>query len=373
VRWLLCGETNGAAQAHVRAELPALGLTRLGQQTYVSSVSLHPDPVKSKDMRIRGLNERTGKIHPPTHVVIMRLVDKDESESIRRAQAAGQIIFFDLDDDVWNLPEWNPAYYALQRDGRPLHPEKFRPGGRGTDLTYTERNVRACDGILVTTQALKASVETHVENCPPVFVCRNGVDSQVYRPHRDHDPLRVGWMGTMGYGAIGLRDALPELRRALEPHGAEFWHLGADPGQPDITTLLGEDWPTPVKRVPWLPKDRVPEILEQIDIGIIARRPCLFTEAQSNVSGLCYAAAGIPFVVTPMTAEYYELRHQGAGARFEELPRLLKHEAIRQSYATYGERAVKQLYTPKIIAEGYVEAVNCVRESSRATLTTVDG
>lgn len=310
MRVLLCAESEGSSFASARARTPAAGLTRLGHSAYVTSLSLHSHDTASRERWIRGYDPGARRMFPPTQVAVLRLYDQDESVSIRRATEAGQLVYMDCDDDFWHIPEWAPSRRYLKRSGRYLHgtpPEINGSLPRSLDLDHIEANMAAATGVLVTTPALAASVRAAVPGAP-VHVVPNAIDAHLYywpRRPAEHQPLRLAWMGTTTDNRhLALCPYADHLRSLLDDCGAEFWHLGHRPGAPDLEEATG----IPVAgRLEWRPNRELPEMLAQVDLGIICREVgSAFTEAQSTVSGLAYMAAGVPFVAS-LSQEYLGL------------------------------------------------------------------
>lgn len=373
MRILFCHETDGAAQYRQRALTPAMGLTQLGQQVELSSLSAHPRAPDSTEV-IRGLDERTGKLGGRPDVVVLRLLDQDESVSIRRARRNGQLVYVDLDDDVWAVPEWNAASRTLKRSGEFLYPDRLELAQvmgariRSVDLDYLEANIQAATGVLCSTPAVAASV---LEACGPVavHVCRNGIDAGLYerpRPVLEHRPLRLGWMGAVQQGtAEALRDVAEGITAALEQTGAMFVHLGGS--GPELAELLG----IPLERfayVPWAKSSALGAMLARIDVGMVCRRPGPFTAAQSNVSGLSFMAAGVPFAATN-TAEYQRtpaslvLEHTAEAWHFH-LVDLITHATRRARARELGYQQLPE-HSPRAVARAYLDVFRDDREAAR--------
>jgi len=313
-------EQDGSAQARQRAQTPANGLTRLGHIVRTSSVTLHPrSPAFGRE--IRGL-DRDGRSTSAreAEIVVMRLVDQDESASIRAARDAGQIIVFDWDDDVWHLPEWNPARRLLKRSGRYIYgtPLLDHPT-RSIDLDCLEANMAACDAVIASTpplaRVIRDVLDERDEPCPQIFVCRNGIVPELYRPTPEHNPLRVGWAGSIDYLGDSLRTIAPVLVEVMseldDDRRVEFWHLGTEHHPQEVDQILGPVT-FPIQSRPWVPAREFPRVLEEIDVAVIPRLACAFTESQSAMTGLSMAAAGVPFIATA-TSEYLALAQTGVG------------------------------------------------------------
>ena len=359
MRVLFSHEGNVAAQAWSHGQIPAIGLTRLGHTTWQSAFTVHPS---HGDMRMRGLDDK-GSLTEIPDVIVMRNMDQDLTRQITAAREARQLVYIDLDDDHWNLPEWSVAYWWQKRSGKFLHPHSEQALGRAqrsTDLDYLEANMRAATGVLVTTPALLKSVLDAVpEGLGKAHICRNGIDPLLYRwPKKEHSPLRVRWMGTTGgNNHLGFLDIVPPLKAALSGTDTEFWHLGAMTGEPPLKEQLGDDFPVPVHEEPWVPTRELPALLAEVDVGIIARRPHLFHEAQSNVSGLAYMAAGVPFIVS-LTGPYSQLPAVHVAGRsgpevWERVIRALVTDADRRRDMRWEGREQAMDWTPEIVATDY--------------------
>ncbi len=383
MRILIGHESDGAAQYQQRALTPATGLRKLGHKVYLSGYSMHGDIITAPDCNDEEVMEimlraqaeqktpQIPAIKPPPDVVILRLYDQDESGSILEARSSGQLVFCDLDDDVWNMPEWNGWGAYMKRDGEYIYPDLPRRADkpRSIDLGHLERNLANADGVLCSTPRVAEAVKENVPGAFP-FLCRNGLDWSKYTWPRkivEHDKLRVAWMGvTSGSNHLGFLDILPALTHLLSEYDCEFWHLGAEKESPKITDWLPKKWSVPVRMVPWSPVRLLPWLLEQIDVGIIARRPHIFHEGQSNVSGLAYGAAGVPFVAS-RSAEYELLEKLGCGrtyghpSGFAEAFGYLMDPKIREGMRELGRKAVVDHYNPKVTAEQYITAIEAVK------------
>src|SRR5438105_4443288 len=115
-------------------------------------------------------------------VVVQRLGTYDNLAAIKLIHSMGKKIIYDLDDNLWNLPSWNPAYSA-----------KF---SRIRDLFST--CIKECDLVVVSTNPLQAAMRRNVEIKVPVEVIHNAVDFDLFHPlpKLDRDTVTVGWGGS---------------------------------------------------------------------------------------------------------------------------------------------------------------------------------
>lgn len=357
------GESPGAAQRFFRAELPAFATGLFGWKTEVGRFVLPPRPELESDLRLRGWDwdmESEAPPEPePCDIITLRLMDDlDLSEpdaprfgngnvaEIERARAAGQIVLYDLDDDVWNIPAWSPAHNAKH---------SIDAGRRAIDLDVLNANIAASDGVMVTTPRIAEVVRHEIPDVRDVWVMRNGIYPDAFDlPHEPTEGrrLRVGWMGGVDHHGPHLR-TMWEALDAVSEAGAEFIHFGRtrlDGGNADrlydeiraVVPGLRVGW------MEWVPHHQVPQRLACLDIAIIPRVPTPFNEGQSFSSGLQYAAAGVPFLVSP-SEEYRILEAQGAGIVCESaedwrthLTALLTDHEWRAECAAVGKAAVAE-------------------------------
>ena len=380
-------EASHAAQYQQRVNLPADGLRLLGHKVYTSGFTFHGEVITLAKIDDEEVWKRLQPwiddpsisppqipaVRPPPDVMVLRLFDQEDAQSTIEARESGQSVFFDLDDDVWHVPEYNGVKCWLRRDGEWLHPEMYRPEeqARAIDLGCLERNYEVASGILCSTPRVAEAVTEAVPSAR-TFIARNGIDAKLYTWPRkvvEHAKLRVAWMGvTSQLNATSIIDVIGDLAAILEEYDCEFWHLGAEPNKDTkpITSWLPKGWKVPVRQVPWAPINYLPWLLSEIDIGVIARRPHVFHEAQSTVTGLAYAAAGVPFVVS-RTAEYERLEKQGAGVCFDHpklgpaLVPILESPELRHDLRTRGRDVALYDYNPKDTALQWQAAFEEVR------------
>jgi hypothetical protein len=319
-------EDPGQAGAYFRGELPAQALKPLGWVASTARFALTPhtdEMLRDYGPRIRGWNGPGTKIQKPASITTLRIMDdvvvdtsgqvdknyhmENMAGDIRRAVDDGQIVLYDIDDDIWHIPEWSPAAKAMH---------KLAPNVRATDLAVVNANMAECSGVIVSSAALVPIVKEQHPTMP-VYLMRPGVDPSIYapaaygcdKPTDTGRPLRVGWMGSISHHLPHLRTMQIALT-VLTEFDAEFMRLGYIKG--DRSEELLAELPCRVGQMPWGPVQDLPQKFAQLDLAIIPRVPTSFNESQSVTSGLQYAAAGIPFLVSP-SDEYWRLESLGAG------------------------------------------------------------
>ncbi len=134
--------------------------------------------------------------------VVQRCCTAPQFEFLKVVAALGMKIVYDLDDNVWNLPEYNPAYQGLmaQREG-------------------FNACIRMVDVVSVSTRELGNAVRKNVRDLInirtgkviPVVVAENRIDERMFvAPIKQEEKIVVGWAGSSSHigDLIMLEDAL---------------------------------------------------------------------------------------------------------------------------------------------------------------------
>lgn len=123
-------------------------------------------------------------------VVVQRCCTQPQYEFLKIARMLGLKIVYDLDDDVWNLPDYNPAAQALLQ---------FKAGFAAC--------IQMVDAVTVSTKTLAKVVKKNVGRMVnlytnseiPIFVCENRLDERMFvAPHRSNNVI-VGWAGSSSH------------------------------------------------------------------------------------------------------------------------------------------------------------------------------
>ena len=232
-------------------------------------------------------------------IMLKLIMDRWTPKQIELAQALGQRIVVDIDDHYEGLTEANRAYELTD-------PAKNKISNRA-NLTKT---IEAADLVTVSTPFLHDWYkERHNDN---VVLVRNAVNINQFTPRKQSQRRPViGWAGSTHFrnGDLELlREWLPDF---LDDYGLTFHHAGHHPEAPSFAEVVGID---PAK-VTTSPLSKITDYADglKFDIGIVPLTDIPFNHAKSNIKGLEYAAAGIPFVASDLP-EYRLLHEDGAGA-----------------------------------------------------------
>lgn len=229
-------------------------------------------------------------------VLLKLIMDRQTPHQIRLAQQnKGQRIGIDIDDYFDGLTPANRAYQLTNPDSN-----------KRSNRDHYRDAIQQADFITVSTPFLKDYYSQQRDN---VHMIRNGVNTHQFQPriHKPGKPI-IGWAGSTAFrnnDLEQLREWLPDL---LEKHDLTFHHAGA--GDLPIHEIIG----IPESRLttsPLCPIDKYPSALK-FDIGLVPLNDIPFNHAKSNIKGLEYAAAGIPFIASDLP-EYRLLHETGAG------------------------------------------------------------
>lgn len=274
--------------AYYRCFLPALVS---GQRSRLGFLAWDGD----KGFGIRE-TERTA-IYGFRDIVLKLIMDRWTPAQIERAQALGQRIIVDVDDHYDGLTEANLAYEIT-------HPEK----NRRTNREHYQKVIMAADAVTVSTPFLYDWWSERRDN---VHLVRNGVDLGMFERRKvlNRKPI-IGWVGATGYRNNDLEQLADWLPAYLDKHDLMFHHSGHDPKFPSFSDLTQ----VPAERITTSPTVSIDEYgsLFTFDIGIVPLNDIPFNHAKSNIKGLEYTAAGIPFVASDLP-EYRVLSDDGVG------------------------------------------------------------
>jgi len=281
--------------------------------------------VKSGDQAIYGFKT----------VVLKLYMNRWTAKQVEMAKAVGQRVLVDIDDHYDELPESNAAWHIT-------HPER----NKRTNRDYYRQVIAAADTVVVSTPTL---LEHHQATHPDVRMIRNGVHLGMFHVKQQARRPVIGWVGSLAFRGNDveiMRDWLPGF---LEEHDLMFHHSGHSDMGPSFGELVG----IPQERITYsegVPMNMYPELLTKFDIGVVPLNDIPFNHAKSNIKGLEYASAGIPFVASDLP-EYRFLYNTGVGRVastatewVDQLQSLLPL-AVRKREAAENRRLVERLHS----------------------------
>lgn len=311
--------------AYYRCSLPMFAS---GQPAKLGRPAFHPD----YGFGIKETDDRA--IFRFDQVVLKLIMFRWTPRQILIAQQLGQRVIVDVDDAYDLLPEVNRAW-------KMTHPDHNKVMNR----SHYRDVINAADTLVVSTPFLRDYHQDHRD----VRMIRNGVFPELFPVKRQsHRPV-IGWVGAVPYRGGDLELMREWLPGFLEEHDLRFHHSGAVNDAPSVAEIVG----IPLERYsesPAVPIDEYRYCLQHFDIGLVPLADIAFNEAKSNIKGLEYAAAGIPFVASDLP-EYRFLYNTGVGrvastaTEWVDQLQLLLPLAVRKREAAENRRLVKRLHS----------------------------
>jgi glycosyltransferase involved in cell wall biosynthesis len=283
-RTLFVGRGNGAV-AWYRCALPAMALG-------CDWVGVAGAPPK--------LHFRTG-LTPDTPslesffdydvVVLQQPAGKEWLKTIRKLQAAGVTVLYEVDDWLRGIRKLASHDFKDQFDKRTIE-------------AY-ELCMRAADGVICSTQWL---ADHYRAVNPRTWICRNGIDLRRYaltRPRRS--TVAIGWAGATGHrdSVAPWLDGVANVMR--DAQDTRFISIG----QPFAGLLEPEFGAQRTMQVPFAPFDTYPAAMTLFDVALAPAGKGNFFRGKSDLRWLEASALGIPLIADPLV--YPEIEHGVTG------------------------------------------------------------
>lgn len=232
--------------------------------------------------------------HDVDVVYIQRLMHAGLKDHIMQARAYGQKVINDMDDWYWGLSTDNQAYWVN-------HPNN----NTNENINHYKFILNNSDMVTVSTPYLRDRLSAFVR-CPMVVV-PNYVDVARFTTyeHKDTDTPTVGWVGSTGHRSGDIETIAGWLRPMAERGEVLLYHGGDHISNPSYASKLKID-PSFVRTKPLVKSQDYPSLMD-MDIGVIPLSNIPFNHAKSDIKGLEYASAGIPFVAQSVSS-YADLK-----------------------------------------------------------------
>jgi len=134
----------------------------------------------------------------------------------------------------------------------------------------------------------------------------------------DKDEAIVGWVGHVGTRSSDLETLKGVLGPWLKRNSGSFFHGGANSSLQSAAPRLGLDGDVPVFTMPMQPIQLYPRFFRRFNLGIVPLSSAPFNSAKSEIKGVEYSAAGLPFVAAA-TPSYRSLANNlGVGVVAEK-------------------------------------------------------
>lgn len=242
----------------------------------------------------------------PDLILIQRIMHDGVDGATRLAQKAGQVVVHDIDDWYWALDPRNNAWKAT-------HP-KYNPE---ENTVFYARNVASCDFVISSTPYIAGKVREKFG--VPTEVLKNTVDTAKFTTVDQPDTPTIGWVGSTAHRSGDLEILSGIFPQFLRNDSLKLLHAGHYDGAPKFADALKVDEAL-VETTPLRPSYEYHEMLT-MNVGLVPLNDLPFNHAKSDIKGLEYASAGIPFIASPLSA-YKELHDDwGTGFILAKRPR----------------------------------------------------
>lgn len=167
--------------------------------------------------------------------IVQRCCTREQFEFLKVLKQLDIRIVYDLDDNMWSIPEFNPAYATLSR-----HRDGF------------VACMQLVDVVSVSTRELKRVVEHHMKKAQtgrsvPVVVAENRINEKLFAAPKKKDRVIVGWAGSSSHKG-DLEIIVPALTAAVPDYPAttfEFRGMAAPESLRGYSNVTFKLW-TPV-------------------------------------------------------------------------------------------------------------------------------
>lgn len=333
------GESPGAIY---RSFLPAKYLRTLG---YEVRVCHHI----TSNGKILGVDERG--LFTPDIIVTRKIADPKRkycanfSGWINEGRSNGQRIYYEVDDSPWMMPSW-----ATDKEAE--------------DAPTVEANMLACDGVIVSTPFLAHLIKQRLNI--NAHICPSGVDTKIFNQHKDHEPIRVGWIGDTKFrGPCLERHAnliFGAMAQAHTPY--QFWHLGYRSDRKPVQAYMnGWDEAIDVVERPWVVYSKLPTMLTQIDMAIIPDEDDEFNRCRSATTGLAMAAAGLPFIAAHQVEYDRLVNEHSIGVTtdsWQEIPLMIDEIKYRRILGSFNQLQTRRHFDYTVTGQTWEKVVNGV-------------
>ena len=278
-----------------RCMLPARELMKSRIETNVGFLNIRPNGM----FAIRRPNDTRSRSYKI--IVLKVIMAQSVLNQMDIAQTKGQKIVVDIDDLHEELHETNLAYEST---GASKNKQENRE-------VYKEIIAKS-DALICSTPFISDYYKNkHPDK--PIFMIRNAIDTDRWTRFNavKRKPI-IGWLGATPWRSLDLEQLAEFFGEYLESRDATFHHSGHINWAPPAFVKLGITNKKRVTATGMVPLFELPRTYANFDIGIVPLNDIPFNRAKSYIKGLEYAAAGIPFVASPLP-EYKYLSEQGIG------------------------------------------------------------
>jgi glycosyltransferase involved in cell wall biosynthesis len=235
--------------------------------------------------------------------------------------------------------------------------------------TIETLSYRFASAVIVVSKGMIPDVTSRRYPESRIHVIPNGVDTEIFYPHRDSGSLRMelnleGKFIALFAGTHGLVTDMSiflDVARLLIAHATiHFLFVGDGVEKQRLVRSARDSGLVNMTFLEPQPEARLAEIVNICDVGLSTLRPVEFTEHVIPVKIFLYMACGIPVVATDKEALREILREAGTGVLVRQGDPEALRDAIlelyfdperRETLGAAGARFVAQAYSRRIAAQ----------------------
>ena len=231
-------------------------------------------------------------------LVISKIIDNPIAASGLRfiTEHLGIPLVIDIDDNIWEVKEDNPAYEEYQKGSPKL----------GFASTY----LSLADAVFTSTQPLADYIKNRFSNTKygsdKIYVLPNCLDTKMFdfpKSETDEDKVVIGWQGSITH-QNDLKMVMPAIKRLMKEYPNLYLELLGGITEKQLPVLFEGFSRNIIERIACkggtLAYDTFPELLSQQkwDIAIAPVTEHLFNESKSHIKWMEYAMMRIPCVAS---------------------------------------------------------------------------
>ena len=231
------------------------------------------------------IEDMQGEFSFPDVVILQRLMHDGIQNTIRRGISAGQVVINDLDDWYFGLDPRNNAWKAS-------HPK----WNKEENTTFYAKNLTVSNYVTVSTPFLADKVKERFK--AQSVLLPNTIDASRFTKVEQSDTPTFGWTGSTGHRSGDIEVMRGVFERFMRDGSIKMHHSGHHPSAASFASTLRipEEW---VSTLPLATTDDYPSLMV-MDVGLVPLNDLPFNHAKSDIKGLEYAAAGIPFIASSL-------------------------------------------------------------------------
>ena len=302
-------------------------------------------------------------------LIVQKQFDLAFLKRIESWQRKGKKVIYELDDDLFNIPTWNPAHPFYQRV-------------RQNVLRY----LKMADALIVSTDFLAKQMRKYIK---PVFVCPNSLDFQeldkLGPAHQvisalDRNSKKVstedfykrcegktviGWLGSPTHKK-DLEIVVPALKRVARQYKDQVMILMGGAAHRETVKATSYDQIMFLEMVPPRTYLRYLAALP-IDIGLAPVADHLFNYSKSNLKAIEYMAVGYVPVVSNLITYNTTVQNgkngfvcNGPAQWIQTLRKLINDPALCKTVQLQGDLFVRSRFDAAVVAGVWATAIRSV-------------